>query len=265
MSVSGWCERALALLTAGLDASRVLQLLGPPPSTAADGGAIRVAWQVCVEVGAPMSRVLASFAASARDWERIARDRATALAGPRAAARLVMLLPVFALVLSASMGLGVLGFLFGSVLGWGCLLAGLAALWAGARWNRRLLRRAEQLHPAPGFACELTAQLVAAGLSPAAASARVDAAWTVSETEDLTARATALRLAEHTGMPPARALAAEAMSLRSDAFGQAEQRAAELAVKLTLPLGLCVLPAFLCWAVLPVLFSLIGSTASAFH
>ena len=258
---AAWCDRAAALLGAGLNPKRVVEILGEPPET--EAGALRAAWQLCIQLGAPLGAVLSALAHSARDWERIARERRTALSGPQAAARLVLALPLVSLGAGALFGLNTIGFLFTTVLGWGLLVLGGALLVLALRWNRRLLRRAAKADPAPGFVCELSAQLLAAGINPAQTVDRVDRAWPDAGGADRAARQAALELAVATGMPPVRALRAEAAAQRAEAAAQCEQQAAELAVRLTLPLGLCVLPAFVCWGVLPVLLTLLGSTASS--
>ena len=38
-----------------------------------------------------------------------------------------------------------------------------------------------------------------------------------------------------------------------------QARAEELAVRLVMPLGLCLLPAFVCWGVVPVVMALLGA------
>lgn len=259
MSTSAWCERATAMLAAGLPSQRVLDVLGPPPASVADGGALRVAWAVCVQHGAALANVLIACAEASRDWERIARERASALAGPRATARLVSLLPIVALLLGALFGLNTLAVLLGSVLGWLCLLVGAALTLASLHWTARLVRRATVAEPAPGFNCELTAQLIASGVPAERAATEVDRAWPGGSS----ARDAALQFSALTGMPPVRALRAEAAAERADAAGRSELLAAELGVKLTLPLGVCVLPAFVCWGVLPMIISVIGATAGS--
>ena len=48
-----------------------------------------------------------------------------------------------------------------------------------------------------------------------------------------------------------------AEQVRRAQFRRAERAAEALSVRLVLPLGLCCLPAFMCWGVLPVLMSLL--------
>lgn len=256
-SPSAWCERAAALLAAGLPPRRVTELIGEPPMTIADGGAIRVAWQLCDTAGASAAGLMSSLAEAARDWDRIAADRATALAGPRASARLLCVLPFAVFGIGLLLDLNSADMLFGTVLGWCCVVAGSAAAGAGWWWIAHLLNAAAQTEPAPGFACDLCAQLLTSGLPLARAMNLVSSAWPhgVDQTE------AALSLAHQVGMPPVRALRSEAAAQRLAAATQARRRAAELGVRLTLPLGLCMLPAFLLWGVVPLMFAVMSHVA----
>ncbi|MFP5311729.1 MAG: type II secretion system F family protein [Actinomycetes bacterium] len=71
----------------------------------------------------------------------------------------------------------------------------------------------------------------------------------------------ALGFAALTGAPSSAILYAQAARLRRERFRAAEKRAASLGVKLVVPLGLCSLPAFICWGVVPVLLALVPSGA----
>lgn len=66
-----------------------------------------------------------------------------------------------------------------------------------------------------------------------------------------------VRFVALTGAPSAGLLRAEGRRLRNDSQREAQRRAAALGVKLVLPMGLCALPAFICWAVIPVLLALL--------
>jgi Flp pilus assembly protein TadB len=84
-----------------------------------------------------------------------------------------------------------------------------------------------------------------------------DAAW-ADAPDTLDAVARALGLAVTTGAPTAELLRAAASDLRRRRHRQAQAAASRLAVRLVLPLGLCALPAFVAWAVVPVVLSLAG-------
>ncbi|MCU1404022.1 MAG: hypothetical protein JWQ43_325 [Glaciihabitans sp.] len=69
-----------------------------------------------------------------------------------------------------------------------------------------------------------------------------------------------LELSRRAGVPAAELLRSEAEELRRGARAEVAERAASLSVKLMLPLGLCVLPAFMVVGVFPLLISVITST-----
>lgn len=67
----------------------------------------------------------------------------------------------------------------------------------------------------------------------------------------------ALAFAASSGAPSAQVLHAQAAQLRRRRAREAERRAAALGIHLVLPLGLCALPAFLCFTVVPLLLALL--------
>jgi tight adherence protein B len=70
-----------------------------------------------------------------------------------------------------------------------------------------------------------------------------------------------LALSQRAGVPAAELLRSEAVERRRDARARAEEQAQTLSVRLMLPLGVCVLPAFMVLGVLPLLVTVIGSTS----
>ena len=67
----------------------------------------------------------------------------------------------------------------------------------------------------------------------------------------------ALAFTATSGAPSARSLRSQAAQVRRAAYRRAERAAEALSVQLVLPLGLCSLPAFVCWGVLPVVMGLV--------
>ena len=67
----------------------------------------------------------------------------------------------------------------------------------------------------------------------------------------------ALEFTATSGAASATVLRGQAEQVRRAQFRRAERAAEALSVRLVLPLGLCCLPAFMCWGVLPVLMSLL--------
>lgn len=255
---------------------------------------LAAAWFVATESGAPMRLCLDDIAGSLRQLGAVERDTTAALAGPAATARLVLLLPVIAVLGGALMGADPLGALLGTPVGFGCLMAGSTLTLVARWWSSQLLRRARRVDPAPGLKLELVAVAVGGGGSLPAARWLVDCALerympaarraTRASAPSMSPRAAAasasqpalassassrprdpaeyalsmvLHLASRSGAPPALLLRSEAARLRRDVISAAQQRAAALGVWLMLPLGLCILPAFILLAVAPVLIGVL--------
>jgi tight adherence protein B len=103
-----------------------------------------VAWQVCEETGSGLAVALDRVAGSARAQAEHRRAVRAALAGPRATARLLAVLPFVGLGLGSALGSNPVAVLVGTPWGLGCLLTGLGLELAGLRWTARLARQAER-------------------------------------------------------------------------------------------------------------------------
>jgi len=232
---------------------------GPPSERG-----LAAAWMVATAAGAPLAPALARFAECLRDLEESAREARVALAGPVATTRIVMLLPVVGLGFGALLGFDTLRVLFTTVSGLACLAAGLLLLVIARRWNRRLVAAARPPDALPGLELELLAIAVTGGGSLDAARLAVTSALDGCDLPAEDAGEDVLELSRAAGVPARTLLVAEAEEARRESCAGARQAAAELAVRLMLPLGLCVLPAFLLLAVAPMVIALVGSTVSGF-
>lgn len=223
---------------------------------------LAVAWAVADAAGAPLAGCLAMLADALRGEAQLRREAAAALAGPAASARLVAALPVIAVAFGALLGFDTIGVLLGNPIGLACLVVGSALLWAGTRWSRALVARAAVARPAAGLELELLAVALTSGASLARAEELV-AGPLRAHLPDLAASGAAapvLRLAERAGAPVAELLRAEAARLRGAARADGAVRAAALGVRLMIPLGCCVLPAFVFLGVAPLLISVVAGT-----
>lgn len=227
--------------------------------------ALAAAWRVAGETGAPVATSLGALADGMRELGQARRDVAVALAGPRSAGRVVGLLPIVALGFGAVLGFDSFGVLFGTVAGLVCLGlgAGLTALawW----WTRALVRRATPIDPAPGLGLDLLAVALSGGVSVQRARACVSAALA---DEGLPAAAEGaveevLELAVRAGVPAAALLRSEAALARRRARSEGQRAAAALSVTLMLPLGVCILPAFMLLGVAPMVIAVLTSTLGA--
>lgn len=130
-------------------APRTADLVARLGVTAAQAAAIAAAAACARELGAPPAEVLVRVAEALEADERAAVARRTALAGPRATARLLLWLPVLGLVLGAALGARPWEVLLDG--GTGTVLGGAGALLAlaGRRWSQRLVDRATRAGGGP--------------------------------------------------------------------------------------------------------------------
>jgi tight adherence protein B len=233
-----------------------------------DGSAWRglaAAWLVASDAGAPLAPTLARFADTLRSLAQNQRDIDTALAGPSATARMVMVLPVIGILFGMALGFDSIRVLFTTPPGLLCLGFGTALMLLAQLWNRRLLQSARPANLTPGLALDLMAIAVSGGASlPRAERAVANARHRCGIDSDGSDAAIAevLELSRRAGIPAAALLRAEAIEARRAAKSAGERTAATLAVTLMLPLGLCVLPAFMVLGVAPLLIAVISSTVT---
>lgn len=257
-------------------------------------GALGAALAVCERTGAPTAGVLQGLASAVRDLHDAALARRTAFAGPRSTARILLVLPAAGLGLGMLLGGDPLRLLAGSPAGNLLALLGAVLTAAGWAWMHRLLRMADppaQRSVDPSVLLELIAGALDSGSPLPAAMDAVAEALTVGpgdppdpSAEALHRAAASLRsgvpaavatsglplslaplgqsavLAEVAGADLSRALRSAAQDARRGRARAAEERAARLAVRLVLPTGLTLLPAFVVLGVIPTVISLLGGT-----
>ena len=234
-----------------------------PPSDLLAWRGLATAWAVATDVGSPLAPTLRDFAGSMRDLAQAQREIAVALAAPSATARLVLALPLVGLLFGMLLGFDTLGTLFTTPTGWFCLGLGAGLMLAASRWNRRLVRRAQPRDLTPGLAFDLLAIAVSGGGSLDRARAVVAAAierfapegaLPTDGTEEV------LDLSRRAGIPAAELLRSEAHEKRRQARADVSAQAQSLSVRLMIPLGVCVLPAFMILSVVPLLMTVLRST-----
>lgn len=227
---------------------------------------LAAAWVVATEAGAPLARALREFSASLRALAQARRATATALAGPVATARLVVLLPVIGILFGMALGFDTIGTLFSTAPGIVCLVVGSALLWAARGWNRRLVHAAIPRDLTPGLELDLLAVAVSGGASIDKARASVASAFELSGCvpahPDAHGADSVFELSRRAGIPAGALLRSEADRVRREASSAAERKAAHLAVTLMLPLGVCVLPAFMLLGVAPLMITVLSSTVT---
>ena len=258
-------DRVATLVVSGVPPPRAWELVGGFPGS--DDPARRdvtAVLQVAAQTGAPVAVTLRALAAALR--RSAASDRAVrvAIAGPRASARVVLALPVLGLALGSTWGAGAVQVLVATPVGWSCCVIAVGLVAAGRAWTRRLVRAATPDGRVPGVLLDAWAVAVSGGGSWAAGGAAVRAAFdgtrgSTDRSEEERLREV-LRLAQRAGVPAAALLRAAAEDVRDDAAAAGLAAAERLAVRLVLPLGVCVLPAFVLVGVVPVVVGVLSST-----
>ncbi|WP_433014370.1 type II secretion system F family protein [Kribbella sp. CA-294648] len=118
----------------GGDVPALLELVAESPGT--EGfRALAAAWRVADESGAAFALITERLAESLRADETIRRQITTGVAGSRATARLLAVLPVFGTALGYAIGADPLAFLTNTPPGWLCLALGLTLIILGLRWT----------------------------------------------------------------------------------------------------------------------------------
>jgi len=135
----------------------------------------------------------------------------------------------------------------------------------GVRWNRRLIRRARQIDATPGIALELLAIAVSGGASLDRSRVLVELALGEAGLSPLGQDADeVLAFSRAAGVPAAALLQSAAQEVRRSTRTRAQLQAAELGTRLLLPLGVCILPAFVALGVAPIVIAILSSTVGAF-
>lgn len=100
-------------------------------------------WRIGAERGGTLATVLDGLAGALRDEEAQRQDVAVHLAGPRATARLLALLPLLGLAMAAALGAHPIPFLCSTLPGLACLITGTTLNLLGLHWTRHLAKSAE--------------------------------------------------------------------------------------------------------------------------
>lgn len=126
------------------DVPTVHDLLGPGTPRREDvarATAVVAAARLAADLGAPLADVLEGVAAAVAADEEHGADVAAALAGPRATARVLLVLPVAGVLLGALLGADPVGVVTGGGVGTWSAVLGVILLLVGRWWTARLLAR----------------------------------------------------------------------------------------------------------------------------
>lgn len=260
-----------ALINAGLSASQARELC-----TEALGNLqplelkqFEIVWRLATSLGGPIVLALNRITEVFDRTQRNQQEVQLAFAGPQSTAKLVMWLPVLALVLSQLVGMNPLGAIVGSPLGALSVSIGAGLMVAGRFWTKRLLARALP-NPDDAAAIDRGAYLdcvligLQAGLPLSQARESADLEFesgfqTKPLAESFEALDAAAELSRTTGAALTQILLANADAFREKQRFEIASRISKLGVQLMIPLGLAVLPAFVLLAIVPIAVSLLAN------
>ena len=242
---------------------------------------IAAACRVTHQLGIAQADVLDTLIDTLDDAHDAALARRVARAGPTMTARLLATLPLLGFLGSWLVGFNPLVVVTDAAIGSLSAVVGFGLWVLGVVWARRIIARAER-ETRERVEPIVTVTLLAASIRAGCAVSRAfEAVGLACDEDDLVRVARVLRLGGEVeeiegearasvaadivralrptwsmGASPMTALGILARHMRRQRSAMARAEAGRLAVRLVLPLGLCLLPAFVCLAIVPVVIQL---------
>lgn len=260
----------------GMDSEGVPTL---PEELEASASSVEAACRLTHRIGAPLAQILQSVLETIDEAEAATRDRAVARAGPQTTAKLLSALPLVGVVASTALGIDVLSLWAKGGIATIALGLGIVLWAAGIAWSRQMIAAAARGDDAvdPVVLIDLLIASLSSGASiPHSLEALGEACRQPQFTRcstllrigapfdalleqvdaNLLPMLDALRPAWTLGASPTPTLRLLASRIRANRASLAREEAEKLAVRLVLPLGLLLLPAFVAIAVVPIVTSI---------
>jgi tight adherence protein B len=252
--------RLAGLVRSGLGAQQALaevsETIESLPSAAVQR--FQAVWRVANRVGGSLSAALDRLAEVFADESKHRQEIELAFAGPRSTARLVLWLPVVSLVLAQLLGMRPFEAVFHTPLGFISVAIGVILMLFGRVWSRAILSRAQIDSQDPGLPFDLVNLGLSAGLS--VGDARIQAAKELKlEAESIEDLDDLAEQSRRTGAQLSSMLSTAADLARQRKHYLAADQVARLGVRLMIPIGVLVLPAFVLMAIVPLAISLLSS------
>jgi len=259
-------RRVAALISAGLPAQQAHQICEEDISRMprVDAKQFELVWSLALLLGGPVVLALNRIIEVFERNDKNAKEVELAFAGPQSTSKLVMGLPVIALVLAQLTGMNPFGAIVGSLLGMLSVCLGTGLLVTGHYWTKRLLAKAlpPSLDPGAYLDCVLIGLQAGLPLDSARDTAaknyhKVFAAEVPAR--DVAALDEAAELSRTTGAALTQIILSSADRVREDLRFEILNRIARLGVKLMIPLGVAVLPAFILLSIVPIAIILLSN------
>lgn len=222
-------------------------------------------WMIAERSGAPIAQALERMSEGLARLDSLARRRQVLLAGPQGSVFLIASLPALAVIIGELLGVRVSA-QFATPLG--MLLVGVGALLliTGITWGVGMIRSVKHQDRTAGFELDLMWVALAGSSSPEQARRItvhtldfVESDWVDLNQFARNGEATHILVsAAESGISLRDLATLQAETLREQTHRDLERDAERLAVRVLLPLGLCILPAFVCIGVIPLLMGMVS-------
>lgn len=248
------------LLRSGVHMDQALVAIGGPPASVS----LRYLLAVAADAGSAVASEIDAISDLVKTREGLIERIGVAHAGPRATARLVIWLPILTLLIAQLVGWNVLGSIFDSPIVSISLLLGIGLLLTSKLTTSRMISRAKPTESYIGFYLLGVAIESSGGSNLIKAKERAlkiyqDVFGSLPADIEIEQLEQVEKLLNETGARVSSLLRRQAQSLQQAELVKTEIGIEKLGVKLMLPLGLGVLPAFVFLAIVPLMVTTLGS------
>jgi len=248
------------LLRSGIAMPKAIEIIGGIPT---NNPGLQYLLEVAIQSGAGVAAEIDVVAELCYQRQSSLERIKVAYAGPKSSSRLVIWLPVLTMLIAQLSGFELLGAIIQIPALALSVLLGIVLLVAAKIVSSKLIARATPTESYSGYFLMAVALASGAGANLNKAQKMAFESHTrvfgqdPSKSEEL-AMAEIANLVETTGARVSDLLKSEARNMQRENLTANELRIEQLSVRLMLPLGLAVLPAFVCLAVIPLMASMFG-------
>jgi tight adherence protein B len=249
------------LLRAGLPGATARAELEVPISAMPAGQReqFEAIWGLATRLGGSVAASIESLASSFLAQAKHSREVELAFAGPKATAKLVSVLPILGLVLAQLLGMNPGKAIFTNPIGFVSVALGGILMILGRVWAKAILLKAKPGEVDPGLFFDAIQIGLSAGL-PLSQSTSEAIAALPSPGEGLLERVDHLaELTRRSGASISHLVRSAAHEARDAKRFQESEAIAKLSVRLMIPLGVVVLPAFVLMTIAPIAISLLSN------
>ncbi|MFZ4065453.1 MAG: hypothetical protein ACOYJ7_04070 [Rhodoluna sp.] len=248
------------LLRSGVAVPKAIQIIGGIPT---NNPGLQYLLEVAIQSGAGVAAEIDVVAELCYQRDISLERIKVAYAGPKSSSRLVIWLPVLTMLIAQFSGFELLGAIIQRPALALSGLLGIALLLAAKLVSLKLIARATPTESYSGYFLMAVALASGGGANLNKAQMLAFESHTKILGEEpskseLLAMAEIANLVEATGARVSDLLKSQARNMQRENLTANELRIEQLSVRLMLPLGLAVLPAFVCLAVIPLMASMFG-------